>query len=267
MLVGSWPLEMLDAPQPEAVAAYAERLAGAVRKALREAKRRSNWDAPNTEYEEATLGFLAEGLRGDAFFASFLPFVGRVARFGVDNSLVQTVLKLTAPGVPDTYQGSELWDFSLVDPDNRRPVDYAARAAALGKMASALASPEQRGALFGELMESWRDGRVKLATIALLLGLRGERPKLFAEGGYRPIEIEGDDSGFALGFQRGAGEESLAVVVALRPALREAKPDWQAFARLPEGRWRDFVRGVEIDARPPIREWIGDLPFAQLVPA
>ncbi|MBV8593389.1 MAG: malto-oligosyltrehalose synthase, partial [Caulobacteraceae bacterium] len=269
MLVGSWPIEMLEAPSPEALAAFGERLGGAMRKALREAKRRSNWDAPNAEYEAATLTFMNEALRpdGEAFLASFLPFVARIARYGVDNSLVQTVLKLTVPGVPDTYQGCELWDFSLVDPDNRRAVDYAAREAALAKVAPVLASTQARGAMFERLMESWQDGYVKLATISLLLGLRRERPALFAESGYRPINIEGEDAAFSLGFERAAGDESFAVVVALRPAMRGAKPEWEAFARLPEGRRFDLVRGCEIDVRGPIREWLGRLPFCVLVPA
>ncbi len=187
-----------------------------------------------------------------------------MARLGADNSLVQTVLKFTAPGVPDTYQGGELWDFSLVDPDNRRAVDYAAREAALGEIAPALAEEVKRGALFDKLMKSWPDGRVKLATLALLLALRRERPRLFAEGGYRAIEFEGDEARFAFGFERSLGNESLAVILALRPAMREAKPDWQAFARLSEGRWRSLVRGEDIDAGRPIREWLGSLPFAVL---
>ena len=131
MLVGSWPVELLGpSPDAEGLAAYAERIKGALIKSLREAKAHSTWAAPNPAYEEAMLGLAGLALdptRSAAFLGAFLPFAERVARLGAQNSLAQTVLKLTLPGVPDIYQGTELWDLSLVDPDNRRPVDYALR--------------------------------------------------------------------------------------------------------------------------------------------
>ncbi len=105
-----------------------------------------------------------EALRSDTFLANFLPFTRRVARLGIENSLVQTVAKLTAPGVPDIYQGCELWDLNLVDPDNRRPVDFALREADMTDLAARLKAPEQRPALFKTLIDEWQDGRVKLAT-------------------------------------------------------------------------------------------------------
>jgi (1->4)-alpha-D-glucan 1-alpha-D-glucosylmutase len=266
MLVGSWPIEILESPTAESLAAFAERIREALTKSIREAKLHSGWAAPNAAYEEACLAFASEALRTDgrAFFSAFLPFVADVARLGVQNSLVQTVLKLTAPGVPDTYQGSELWDFSLVDPDNRRAVDYQARAAQLDELRPLLLDAERRWNLFQTLLQTWRDGRVKLATIALLLGLRGERPALFAEGGYRPIEIGGEEADWALGFVRERGPERLAVIVARNPAKREAEPEWRAVANLPEGRWVDVFRGREIDVRSPLRDWLGALPVAVL---
>ena len=229
----------------------------------------SGWAAPNAAYEDATLAFASEALRPDgrAFFAAFLPFVADLARLGVQNSLIQTVLKLTVPGMPDTYQGSELWDFSLVDPDNRRAVDYEARAARLAELQPLLSDAEQRWNLFNTLLQTWGDGRVKLATIAVLLGLRRERPALFAEGSYRPIEIVGEEADWALGFLRERGPDRLAVVVARYPAKREAKPEWLATANLPEGRWIDAFRGREIDARLPLREWLGALPISVLTEA
>ena len=113
-------------------------------------------------------------------------------------------------------------------------------------------------------MQTWSDGRVKLATIALLLALRRERPALFAEGGYRPIEMAGEEADWGLGFVRERGPERVAVVVARYPAKREAKPDWLAVANLPEGRWVDAFRGHAIDAGAPLREWLGPLPVAVL---
>jgi (1->4)-alpha-D-glucan 1-alpha-D-glucosylmutase len=265
MLVGAWPMKMIESPSAEALAALAERVRGALTKSIREAKLRSGWAAPNREYEDAALAFASEALRdGPGFLTAFLPFVADVARLGVQNSLVQTVLKLAAPGVPDTYQGSELWDLSLVDPDNRRAVDYAARDAALGEIEAALAALEQRAGLFESLLATWTDGRVKLATIALLLKLRRDRPALFAEGGYRPIEMAGEEADWALGLIRERGAERLAVVVARYPAKRQAKPGWTAVARLPEGRWLDMFRGREIKADAPLGEWMGALPVAVL---
>ncbi|MGO9420348.1 malto-oligosyltrehalose synthase [Roseiarcus sp.] len=269
MLVGSWPMDMMESPTADALAAFAERIRVALEKSIREAKLRTSWAAPYAEYEQATLSFATEALRpdGPGFLTAFLPFVADVARLGVRNSLVQTVLKLTAPGVPDTYQGTEFWDFSLVDPDNRRAVDYSTREAELETLRPRLAAPEKRADLFASLMDSWRDGRVKLAAVALLLALRRERPALFAEGGYKPIGIAGGEADWALGFMRERGAERLAVVVARYPAKREAKPAWDATLDLPEGRWFDQIRGRAINSRAPIHEWLGALPVAVLTEA
>ena len=135
MFVGSWPIDMLDAPSDEQREAYGARIHAAIEKSLREAKRRSSWAAPDADYEEATQAFAKEALRSETFLSNFLPFTRRVARLGIENSLIQTVGKLTAPGVPDIYQGCELWDLILVDPDNRRPVDFAIREAAIADLA------------------------------------------------------------------------------------------------------------------------------------
>ena len=124
--------------------AYGARLHAAIEKSLREAKRRSSWAAPNAEYEQATQAFLRAALRSEGFLSTFLPFAQSVARLGVENSLAQTVGKLTAPGVPDIYQGCELWDLSLVDPDNRRPVDYALREAKMADLSRRLEVPAER---------------------------------------------------------------------------------------------------------------------------
>ncbi len=153
MLVGSWPMDMLEDPGTEQLEAYGARIHSALEKSLREAKRRSSWAAPNAEYEEAMQAFAREALRSDAFLSNFLPFVQRVARLGVQNSLAQTVGKLTAPGVPDIYQGCELWDLSLVDPDNRRPVDFARREAEMAELSRRLEVPEERLSLFKTLMQ------------------------------------------------------------------------------------------------------------------
>ncbi len=195
---------------------------------MREAKRRSSWAAPDADYEQATQSFAKEALRSDTFLSNFLPFTRRVARLGIENSLIQTVGKLTAPGVPDIYQGCELWDLNLVDPDNRRPVDFALRDAAMADLGDRLKAPEQRPALFMTLMNEWQDGRAKLATTALLLALRRDEPELFERGDYQPIVIEGDRSDWAFGYVRTSGDRKLAVVMARYPMHRDAERGWSA---------------------------------------
>jgi (1->4)-alpha-D-glucan 1-alpha-D-glucosylmutase len=265
LLVGSWPMDMLDNPGEEQLKAYGERIHSALEKSLREAKRRSSWAAPDAEYEEATQAFAREALRSEGFLSSFLPFVQRVARLGVENSLAQTAAKLTAPGVPDIYQGCELWDLSLVDPDNRRPVDFARRKAEMADLARRLESLDDRSALFRTLMQEWRDGRAKLATIALLLGLRRAEPELFSAGDYQPIVIEGDRSDWAFGYIRAHRERRLAVLIARYPARREAEPEWSAAARLPEGRWFNLFRARFAAPDEALRDWLHPLPFALLL--
>jgi (1->4)-alpha-D-glucan 1-alpha-D-glucosylmutase len=265
MLVGSWPIDMLDGPSAEQLEAYGARIRAALEKSLREAKRRSSWAAPDADYEQATQAFAKEALRSDTFRSNFLPFMRRVARLGIENSLIQTVGKLTAPGVPDIYQGCELWDLNLVDPDNRRPVDFEAREAAAADLAARLKAPDQRPALFKTLMDEWRDGRVKQATIALLLALRRDDPELFASGDYQPLVIDGDHSDWAFGYVRTSGDRKLAVVMARYPAHREAEPEWSAIARLPKARWFDLVRGWDADVGAPLHAWLHPLPFVVLL--
>jgi (1->4)-alpha-D-glucan 1-alpha-D-glucosylmutase len=265
MFVGSWPIDMLDAPSDEQRETYGARIHVAIEKSLREAKRRSNWAAPDVDYEQATQTFAKEALRSETFLANFLPFARRVARLGIDNSLIQTVGKLTAPGMPDIYQGCELWDLNLVDPDNRRPVDFAVREAVIADLSARLKAPDQRSDLFTTLMNGWQDGRAKLATTALLLALRREEPELFESGDYQPLVIEGDRSDWAFGYLRASGDRKLAVVMARYPAHREAERSWSATAQLPEGKWFDLFRGGDAVIGAPLHEWLHPLPFAVLV--
>jgi (1->4)-alpha-D-glucan 1-alpha-D-glucosylmutase len=265
MLVGSWPIDMLADPSDEQREAYGARIHAAIEKSLREAKRRSSWAAPDAEYEEATQAFVREALRSDTFLSNFLPFTLRVARLGIEDSLAQTVGKLTAPGVPDIYQGCELWDLNLVDPDNRRPVDFSRREIEMAVLADRLKVPEQRPSLFKTLMHHWQDGRVKLAATALLLALRREEPELFSTGDYHPVVIEGDRSDWAFGYVRASGDRRLAVVIARYPAHRETEPEWSATARLPEARWFDLFRGRDATVDAPLHQWLRPLPFAVLL--
>jgi (1->4)-alpha-D-glucan 1-alpha-D-glucosylmutase len=267
LLVGSWPPDLLDNPAAAGLTAYGARIEGALEKSAREAKLHSNWASPNTVYEAGLKQFarLALDPSGPGFSEDFLPFVRRLARLGVDNSLVQTALKLTAPGMPDLYQGGELWDFSLVDPDNRRPVDFAERIAALDALRPALEG--DRTALLTSLLEAWPDGRIKLAVTHLLLTLRTERPSLFAEGGYQALDLGGH--AHAVGFLRGEGDAQVAVVAALHPGshAKEGRPG-DTSVRLPPGAWCDVLSGRTIPGgQTSLATLLSVLPAAVLVRA
>jgi (1->4)-alpha-D-glucan 1-alpha-D-glucosylmutase len=274
LLLGAWPPEMTGTtPGPDAVRGFAERLEGAMRKSVREAKERSSWASPNTAYEDALLGFLRDALDtgvSAAFFEAFLPFQARLARLGVENSLVQAVLKLTVPGMPDIYQGAELWDFSLVDPDNRRPVDFAARERMLSEVAEALAG--DRPAVLRGMLDHWQDGRIKLALTATLLEHRRAQPALYAEGDYTPLAAEGDGADRICAFLRRCGDASLLVAARRFPARGPlAGPVALAWPEAAPGaaRWRDLLTGgvVERGAALDAAALLGDLPVAVLVPA
>jgi malto-oligosyltrehalose synthase len=200
-LVGSWPLDLLADGDTHS---YAERIAGWLEKASREAKLETDWILPNEAYEAAARAFVMRLLveRADPdLLAEIAAFAHRIAPAGAVNALAQTVLKLTVPGVPDLYQGTDYWDLSLVDPDNRRPVDFAARIASL-----------EHTPLDG-LAESWRSGSIKQHIIARILALRKQAPDLFAKGDYRPLEIGGRRAENAVAFARKLGEARLVVVV------------------------------------------------------
>ena len=203
-LVGAWPLapRIID---DETCSDLATRIKEWSVKALREGKLRSAWATPHEDYETRFGDFIDAALdreRSAAFLADFARFVQTIAAAGAANGLVQTVLRCLAPGIPDTYRGCEYWDFSLVDPDNRRPVDFAARASALedqGTVAAAVAT--------------WRDGHVKQRVLRDMLGLRHAHPAVFA-GDYVPLKIKGSRAENALAFLRVSGREKLLVVVA-----------------------------------------------------
>ena len=278
LLLGAWPVELtgVEKPDPEKMHFFYERMERAMVKSMREAKLHSTWASPNTEYEEAMLGFVRDALdisRPNAFHNAFLPFQERVARLGVRNSLVQTTLKLTLPGMPDIYQGAELWDLSLVDPDNRRPVDYETRIELL-EQTSVLLERNRRTAVL-DMLENWREGRVKLAVIAALLGHRRDHPKLFAQGGYEPLIAAGPKADHICAFARSHEDEALLVAAARFPARLEADRDWtgteipwpQEVAR--GTRWRDLLSGGIIERRGEslgAEAVLGYLPIAILVP-
>lgn len=210
-LLGSWPLQ-LDLNDQSALEQYAERIRQWQQKALREAKLRSAWSAPNEAYEAASAAFV-DGLLLERDHQQLRNSLAEAAQAlacpGALNGLAQTLLRMTSPGVPDLYQGNEYWDFSLVDPDNRRPVDYALRRATLDA-----STP------LAELLGQWRDGRIKQALIAEVLDLRMAHPQLFRRGDYLPLEVQGEHADKVLAFARVAeGERAIVVVPRLASSL------------------------------------------------
>jgi (1->4)-alpha-D-glucan 1-alpha-D-glucosylmutase len=205
-LIGAWPTGLAPT-DAEGVRSLAERVEASMIKAVREGKQQSSWSNPNTAYEAALQRFVQTVLdasRPNPFLAEFHAFVESLARPGAISSLSQLVLKLTVPGVPDIYQGGELWDFSLVDPDNRRPVDWGTRRALLDEISRASVT---------DLTEHWEDGREKLFIVRRLLELRRVQPELFANGDYQPLEIAGERSAHLCAFARKHGGEAIVVAV------------------------------------------------------
>ena len=217
-LAGAWPID-------------ADRLRQYVLKAAREAKTYTSWIAPNDEYERALLAFACSLLEHEAFRASMNRFVRRIEVHGAINSLAQVVLKVMSPGVPDFYQGSELFDFSLVDPDNRRPVDYAKREALLRKLA---------------LPRKWTDDRAKLFTTVRALSVR-------REGDYTPVRV---DSPHVVAFTRG---DALVVV----PRLTSMIEEWGELEIPIDGKWRNVFTD-EVYGRLRVAEIFAKFPVAIL---
>ena len=209
-LVAAWPLGLLPEDRP-GVKALEERIAAWLEKALREAKRRTSWAAPDADYEGACRAFLAGLLdpeRSADMAGELAAFAMRIAPAGAVNALGQTLLRMTCPGIPDLYQGTEYWDFSLVDPDNRRPVDFPARAATL-----------DAGGDPGALLPAWRDGKVKQAVVARALALRARCPGLFTEGAYVPLRTEGPGADHVLAFARVHDGRAAVVAVTRLPHI------------------------------------------------
>src|ERR1700674_1140815 len=194
-LLGMWPLDQSE------LSGVLERLQSYAVKAIREAMVHTRWTRPNLAHEEGLKKFIAAILdekQNTAFLEDFFSFHHDIAFYGMLNSLSQTLLKITAPGVPDFYQGSELWDFRLVDPDNRGTVDFARRIELLNSLKQNLS--REKTEFVGELLKNWTDGRIKLYLILKALGFRQEFSQLFTDGDFVPAEISGERSENVTGF-------------------------------------------------------------------
>jgi (1->4)-alpha-D-glucan 1-alpha-D-glucosylmutase len=203
-LLGVWPPEADDPSRmPDTLV---DRLKAYMNKAVKEAKLHSSWINPDEAYEQGVATFIERALAPNhhgKFLAAFLPFQQRIARSGMVNSLAQVVLKIASPGVPDFYQGTDLWEFSLVDPDNRRPVDFARRDAALAECARVAAMPaDARAPEIGALLDRWSDGTIKMFITSRALQVRRDDPDLFLEGDYLPLDVESTVPAQLLAFAR-----------------------------------------------------------------
>ncbi len=274
-LIGAWPFAMHGG---DAETAFRDRITGYMRKALKEAKLHTSWINPHREYEDAMTTFIEAVLASAAFRDDFARFQAPIARAAVATGLARTVLKIAAPGVPDFYRGTELWDLSLVDPDNRRPVDYVSRRAMLDDL-DARAGRDRR-ALVRELLAKPADGAIKLYVAASALRFRREHRELFDDGAYVPLVALGERAPHVVAFARVAGERAV-VAVAGRFFLRlaeaaardgddpaggergggaqSAAARWRGTRlaldpRLPRGEYRDVLTGCGVT--------VGDEPIA-----
>jgi (1->4)-alpha-D-glucan 1-alpha-D-glucosylmutase len=237
-LVGAYPLAGAHD------GTFVQRIQSYMQKAMREAKVFTSWTSPNKGYETGVREFVGRILDEGAFLEDFRRFVAPVAKHGLLNSLAQTVLKLAAPGVPDTYQGTELWDFSLVDPDNRRPVDYDRRRGMLGELT--------RGVNVRDLLASTDDGRVKLFVTARLLHARRSHPGLFSAGEYLPLEATGPRRDNVFAFIRRSGGRSAVVAVPrlVTRIARHAKSDNGRLVVRGGPHFRNLFTGETVEAGP-----------------
>jgi (1->4)-alpha-D-glucan 1-alpha-D-glucosylmutase len=212
-LLGAWP-----APPPADAAeheGFVERIQRYLHKALREAKVNVSWINPRPEYDEAVRRFIAALLDASGpneFLDDFRPFQARIAELGIYNALSQTVLALAAPGIPEIYQGAELWELSLVDPDNRRPVDFARRRAALADLRARIDGGDL-AELARVLLEQRQDGCIKLYVIHRGLGYRRDHPELFLGGDYVPLDVSGERANHICAFSRARDGKQLVVAV------------------------------------------------------
>jgi (1->4)-alpha-D-glucan 1-alpha-D-glucosylmutase len=239
-MVGAWPIS-------------AERLRDYMQKAMREAKVRTSWVWNNVEYEGALNEYIDKLLGDKKFVTEMDAFVGDILVAGRVNSLAQTVMKYTAPGVPDMYQGGELWDFSLVDPDNRRPVDYGLRRRLLGEMASMDVA---------QVMERSDEGLPKLWLVHHALRLRNEHSEWFgAEAAYVPVMAEGAQSERVIAFLRGEN------VLTVSPRWSNGAAEWGDTAiEVPGGAWANRLTGKKIaGGRVGLGDLLGEFPVGLLV--
>ncbi len=273
-MIGAWPLF------PRETEEFTSRLRNYMVKASREARRNTSWQSPDEDYENDLKGFISAILEpspGNRFLPDFIAFQQRVAPAGAVNSLAQLLLKIASPGIPDFYQGSELWDFSLVDPDNRTPVDFTRRRDLLER----LLSEERQGvpALVCDLVENWQDGRIKLFLTRRALRARADHPAVFSSGRYTPLHALGSRRHHIIAFARDGIEASVIVAVprwtyrlTRGATLLPAESAWEdtvlAMPESPAREWQDVFTGRAVRLESPgilLSRLFRDFPAAMLV--
>ncbi|MEY2519292.1 MAG: (1-_4)-alpha-D-glucan 1-alpha-D-glucosylmutase, partial [Verrucomicrobiota bacterium] len=264
-LLGTWPMDAAGHAEKTIDAEYTSRIQAYMAKALKEAKINTSWIQPNEQWDAAVNEFVARVLdpsEKNKFLPAFLPVAEEIARLGAINSLAQVALKLTLPGVPDIYQGNEIWDFSLVDPDNRRPVDYQQRRETLASLSGA--APE-------DLLQHWPDGRIKLFLTQRLLRFRHDNAALFGAGTYLPLTVSGPFADSCVAFVREHEGKWIAVIVprlSSRLGFPPVGEKWKETAvQLPdsislEGATEIFSGRKLSSADAPLAEAMIALPFA-----
>jgi len=271
---GAWPPD-LRPDDGAALAGFADRVGATMIKAVREAKERSSWSNPDLAYESALGRFVAGALDGgkpNPFLVDMHDLVESLGRAGAVNGLAQTLVKLAAPGIPDVYQGAELWDFAMVDPDNRRPVDWARRHRLLAELRQRFAADAGHPVDLAELRRDWRDGREKLFLIWRTLAFRAEEPGLFERGAYLPLVTRGRLADRLCAFARATeGRMAVAIVPRLVASLLgdSGAIDWGDTAvTLPaSASWRDVLGGRSLGRRGGelgLSELLADFPVALL---
>jgi (1->4)-alpha-D-glucan 1-alpha-D-glucosylmutase len=251
-MLGAWPIE------PDRLKQY-------VTKALREGKTHTSWIDIDEGYERQTLSFVDRLYRNRVFLKDFVRLQNKLAYFGALSSLSQLVLKITSPGVPDFYRGTDLWDLSLADPDNRRPVDFAARMRIFDELKTQSA-PE-------ELVHNWRDGRIKMYTTWKTLQFRRSRPDLFREGEYIPLRTSGARQDHVIAFARRLHDQWSVVAVPrlMAPLTRAGNPPlgmrvWKdTRIELPDNapeQWKNIFTDEQIDSPPLAANLFSTFPVA-----
>ncbi|MGB5980086.1 MAG: 4-alpha-glucanotransferase, partial [Cyclobacteriaceae bacterium] len=266
-LVGLWPMSLAFKKS------HFKRLSEYLSKALREAKVQTSWSDPDEEYEKAIISFAGSITQKDsAFTDSFKKFIQPVVRAGVINSLSQVVIKHTAPGIPDVYQGCEGWDLSLVDPDNRRPVDYDKWKKELKKVKKSFSSNFSDTG--NELLSSFKNGNVKMFLTWRLLQLRKRNTKFFEKANYIPVEV--DEDGEIVAYLRRSGNKWLFVLCLLRPykylsaesSTLSVDVDSNVYPDLPDkapNKWTNLFTGTHYESMPSVRELLSSFPVVCLV--
>jgi (1->4)-alpha-D-glucan 1-alpha-D-glucosylmutase len=278
-LLGIWPAE---APPQHAARGLRDRVVEYMRKANREAKVRTSWTSPDDRYERAVESYIGAALENEAFVNEMAVCATQVAPAGYCNALSRLLVHLTAPGTPDIYQGDEMWNFTLVDPDNRRPVDFATRRSALDRL-DAMVQGGDALAACGEMLREAVDGRIKMHVTRCALRLRREMPAPFLRGTYTALSAQGEKQRHAFAFARAAeGVSILTVVTRLPLSLSDTAniPTGLAWGDstiiFPHGdaphRWRCALTGLTVETQKATggaallaREVFATLPVALLI--